>query len=202
MTTWTPPSDAEATLRTERLLLRPPRPDDAPLVFPSASDPALTRHMSWTAHRDPAETKAFLESCAEQRAAARGWTWIVLEGGRFRGVVGVAPVVRMQCALRLDRGELGYWIGLPFHGRGLGTEAAAAVTAFAFRRLALHKVIAFAVTENPASLRVLAKLGFTSTGIRRRDVERDGRWYDLAGFEMLEDDPAARRLQADLPDAR
>jgi len=200
MSDWIPPADDECVLRTERLTLRPPRPDDAPLVFPLACDPLLVPFMTWEAHRDPGETAAYLKMCVEMRRTARGWNWVILEKGQLRGAIGVESIVRTNGAVRLDRGELGYWVGRPHHGRGIATEAARAALAFAFSRLALHKVFAVAVTENQPSLRVLRKLGFAEIGVRRREIRRDGVWRDLALFEMLEDDPAALALKA--PGAR
>jgi RimJ/RimL family protein N-acetyltransferase len=154
--------------------------------------------MTWAPHTDPGATAEFLRSCVEARGKARGWCWAILEGGQFRGLVGVEGIRRQVAAVRQDRAELGYWIGIPFHGRGLVTEAARAATAFGFARLALHKIIVRAVAENAASLRVIAKLGFTEVGLMREDVFRDGVWQDLRHFEMLATDPAARRLTAGL----
>jgi len=202
MADFVPPTDDEATLRTERLLLRPVRLDDAPLVFPYASEPALTRYMTWAPHRDPGSTADFLRSCVEARRRGVDWVWAILEGGQFRGLVGVEGTIRKLAAVRHDRAELGYWIGMPFHGRGVVTEAARAATAFGFARLALHKVIVRATTANAPSLRVIEKLGFTEVGVHREEVERDGVWQDVRHFEMLADDPSALRLQSGFRPAR
>ena len=50
-----------------------------------------------------------------------------------------------------DRAELGYWIGVPYWGRGYATEAAAAVVGYAFETLGLHRVFASHYTKNAAS---------------------------------------------------
>ena len=60
--------------------------------------------------------------------------------------------------------ELGYWIGVPYWGRGLATSAAAATLNFGFDTLGLQVIRAVCLADNAASLRVLAKLGFTETG--------------------------------------
>lgn len=190
-----PPSDTDATLRTERLLLRPVRTDDAPLVFPHASDPQLTRYLTWTPHRDVGDSAAFLRHAGNARVQGNGWVWSIFEEGQFRGVVGVEAIARGRGAIRYDRGELGYWVGRPHHGRGIATEAAAAAVAFGFRRLALHKIVVRAATENPASLAVIRKLGFTRVGLMRQDHVRDGVWLDVEAFEMLAADRAAGDLQ-------
>ena len=193
---FTPPTDDEATLRTERLVLRPCVPDHAPLVFEHAQVPALSRTLVWAPHRDVGETKAFLRENLAARRKGKGWTWSIFEEGQFRGLVGVEGVARVLAAVRLDRAELGYWIGMPFHGRGLVTEAASAAAAFGFARLGLHKIHVHAMAHNAASLAVIRKLGFTRIGTRRQDLRRDGVWHDCEIFEMLADDPAAVRLQS------
>lgn len=60
--------------------------------------------------------------------------------------------------------ELGYWIGRPYWGGGRATAAAAATLCFAFEQLELLAVVAVSLEANPASLRVLVKLGFVETG--------------------------------------
>jgi RimJ/RimL family protein N-acetyltransferase len=188
------PNDEELVIRTARLVLRPVRTDDAPLLFDHCSDPRLSRLMAWAPHREVGETKTFLAACVEGRRAGRGWVWAIWEEGQFRGVVGIESVLRNLLAVRVDRAELGYWLGLPFHGRGLMTEAAGAATGFAFARLGLHKVIVRALAQNAASLGVIRKLGFREVGVARSDVWKDGAWHDHVAFEMLADDPAAQRL--------
>jgi ribosomal-protein-serine acetyltransferase len=190
------PSDDELVLRTARLVLRPVRTDDAPLLFEHCSDPRVPRWMTWAPHRDPSETKTFLEACVAGRRDDRGYVWAIWEGGRFRGLVGVEDVVREFLAIRVDRAELGYWLGIPFHGRGLMTEAAGAAVGFAFSRLALHKVVVRAFAQNAASLGVIRRLGFREVGVARSDVRKDGAWHDHVTFEMLAEDPAARALAA------
>lgn len=198
MTAFRIPTDDELVIRTARLVLRPVRIDDAPLVFEQCSDPRVPRLMTWAPHREPGETRTFLAACVTGRQQDRGYVWAIWEEGKFRGLVGIEGVVRQLVAVRADRAELGYWLGIPFHGRGLMTEAAAAATAFAFTRLALHKVTVHAMAENRASLRVIEKLGFSRVGVKRQDLFRDGSWHDQVASEMLADDPAARALVAAL----
>jgi RimJ/RimL family protein N-acetyltransferase len=65
-------------------------------------------------------------------------------------------------------GELGYWLDEAFWGAGLASEAAAAVRDFAFRALKLEGLGSGHAADNPASGRVLRKLGFTHVGNERR----------------------------------
>ena len=81
-----------------------------------------------------------------------------------------------KCGIHLkDCGfELGYWLGRPYWGMGYATEAAAQVVAFAFRNLRAERVWAGWFFDNPASGRVLEKLGFRANGADQRDCAARG----------------------------
>lgn len=190
------PTDEELVIRTRRLVLRPVRADDALLAFEHCSDPRVSRMMTWSPHRDPGETRTFFAECERWRRDDAGYVWAIWEEGCFRGVCGLASVTRTQAAVRVERCELGYWLGMPFHGRGLMTEAAAAATSYGFSRLAFHKVLVRAFTANAASLGVIRKLGFRPVGVLREDLCKDGVWHDHAWFEMLAGSPEAAALQS------
>src|SRR5262249_1048252 len=148
------PGVTPPTLETERLLLRPFRPDDAADVQQLAS-----------AREIAAMTLMIPQPYPEGAAEA----WIAEQAASVGrpDAVGVATVVRNEellagaGGLRLerahDRAELGYWIGVPYWGRGYATEAAAAVLGHAFATLGVHRVHARHFTRNPASGRVLEK---------------------------------------------
>lgn len=82
-------------------------------------------------------------------------------------------------------GELGYWIGVPHWGKGYATEAARAVTAFAFEKLGLERVQGRHFTRNVASGRVLQKLGMRLEGVHRSAYVRFGRFEDVAVYAVL-----------------
>lgn len=188
------PSDSRLRLRTARLELRPTRVDDWALLWPHVADATLSRWMTWDPHRDPGVTREFLESTVRGRLDGKGFVWVILEDGAFRGLVGVECVIRQVLGVRLDKAELGYWIARDAQGRGIATEAASAAVAAGFRLLKLHKIWSRVMTPNAASARVLEKLGFTQVGVERRDLLRRGKWVDVARYEMLADDDAARRI--------
>ena len=74
--------------------------------------------------------------------------------------------------------EIGYWLGEPFWGRGIVSEALVMVTEHAFQRLNLLRLFAFAFTENVGSVRVLEKAGFIREGITRASVFKYGKAFD------------------------
>lgn len=74
--------------------------------------------------------------------------------------------------------ELGYWLGEPFWGQGIATEAVRAVTEWGFSHLGLARIYAGVFDGNPASARVLEKAGFMLEGRMRSAVIKEGRILD------------------------
>jgi len=144
--------------RTPRLLLRPGFPEDAPALALAIADEAIVRNLAsapWPYRMRDAE--AFLASPRDPLLPAM----LIFE--RTSG----APRLVGACGLgRRPSGavEMGYWIASEHWGRGFATEACAALIEIA-RALGLGQLQASHFIDNPASARVLDKLGFESTGL-------------------------------------
>jgi ribosomal-protein-alanine N-acetyltransferase len=83
--------------------------------------------------------------------------------------------------------ELGYWLGEPFWGRGIMTEAVRHLTAWAFESFELHRIHATVFAGNQASVRVLAKAGFQPEGCLRASVFKNGRILDQFVYARIRD---------------
>jgi RimJ/RimL family protein N-acetyltransferase len=145
-------------LRTKRLLLDPFREADAAQVAALAGNWKVARMTARIPH-------PYSEDLARQwiagQGAARASGDAVALAIRFGGEpVGAVGLERTQPA----QYELGYWIGEPWWGIGIATEAAGRTLRFAFDDLAAGVVNAGYLFDNPASGRVLAKCGFVRTG--------------------------------------
>jgi RimJ/RimL family protein N-acetyltransferase len=144
--------------RTPRLLLRPGFPEDAPALAVAIADEAIVRNLAtapWPYRMRDAE--AFLARPRDP----------VLPSLLIFERTGGAPQLIGSCGLgRRPSGsvELGYWIATPFWGRGFATEACAALVDIA-RTLGLARLEGSHFVDNPASGRVLEKLGFEPLGI-------------------------------------
>ena len=143
--------------RTQRLTLRPGWPEDAPAVARAIGHEEVVRMLArapWPYRVADAET--FL---SRPRAASEAFFLILShEDGYPRpiGGIGLAP--------EEEGHELGYWLAPEAWGRGYATEAGRAVVAIARHALGLKRVHAGHFVDNPASGRVLRKLGFRPTG--------------------------------------
>ena len=100
--------------------------------------------------------------------------------------------VSLGISPRDRRAELGYWIGRPFWGRGYATEAADACVKLAFDRLGLIRITSRHFLANPASGRVLEKIGMTREGLLPCHLFKAGVWHDIAEYGLL-------RAQLDVP---
>lgn len=144
--------------RTDRLLLRPGWREDAPALFETIRDERIVRNLAtapWPYEMSDAEAFLSRERRTDEPAALI-----------FLRTAG-APVLVGSVGLgRLPDGdvELGYWIAPHFWGRGFATEAASAMIHCALHALRLERLVAGHFVDNPASGRVLAKLGFVPTG--------------------------------------
>ena len=144
--------------RTARLLLRPGFPEDAPALAAAIADEAIARNLAnvpWPYSMRDAE--AFLAKPRDPILPSM----LIFERGTG------APQLVGACGLgRRPSGsvEMGYWIARPFWGRGYATEACATLIEIA-RMLGLPSLEGSHFLDNPASARVLEKLGFEPLGI-------------------------------------
>jgi len=142
--------------RTPRLLLRPGWKEDAPALAAAMSDFSIAGKLArvpWPYGVEDAE--AFL---GEDHGPLPHFLIFARTKGAPRLVGGVGL---SQCATGV---ELGYWIRRPYWGLGFATEAGRAVVALADDGLRLPRLAASHFVDNPASARVLRKLGFVPTG--------------------------------------
>jgi RimJ/RimL family protein N-acetyltransferase len=182
------------TLRTPRLVLRPFQAADAPDVERLAGAHEVASTTLHIPHPYPA-------GAAERWIAEHAAAWEA--GGRVAFAVcraddgALVGSIGLTVAPAHARAELGYWIGVPHWNRGYATEAARAVLAFAFDVLGLHRVQAHFKTRNPASGRVMEKLGMRREGLRRGAFRKDGVFEDVEEFAVLASDRPAPGAGAD-----
>ena len=81
--------------------------------------------------------------------------------------------------------EIGYWLGESLWGRGIATEALAAVTQYAIEHHKLTRVFAVTFVSNPASCRVLEKAGYVLEGRLRRSAVKDGVVIDQLQYAIV-----------------
>jgi ribosomal-protein-alanine N-acetyltransferase len=179
-------SSKQPTLTTERLILRPFELSDASTVKRLAGDWAVAD----TTERIPHPYK---DGMAEAWIAGHPQRFIERKECTFAIVLKdnqqVIGAVGLTLSMAHSRGELGYWVGREFWNRGYCTEAARAVVEYGFSVLGLHRIQARHFTRNPASGRVMAKLGMTHEGHLRQHTRKWDVFEDVEVYAVLRGDP-------------
>ena len=145
------------SLQTERILLRPLSVADAEAIFNNwAADPNVTKHMRWNAHESIDVTLEWLTSEDADIANEKSYQWVFVHRGNNE-VFGSGGLIYNE-----EHGmfEIGYVIMKKHWNQGLTTEASRAIVAFATCELKQQKLHARHAKENPASGRVMEKVGF------------------------------------------
>jgi RimJ/RimL family protein N-acetyltransferase len=147
-------------IETTRLRLRRLRPSDEPDLVALDSDPDVMRYVGSPAGVKPAAET--VERVRQRIGADHGplGFWRV-ESRTDAAFYGLGALIRMPTG---DEIELAYRLARPAWGRGIASEAGAALVAYAFRTLALPRVVAVTYPENLASQRALEKMGFVRHG--------------------------------------
>ncbi len=201
------------TLYTPRLTLRPFALADAPRVQELAGDPrvaATTAHIphpypngladEWIRSHAPLaqDDKQFNFAVTLTGTRTPGRERDVFETGHLIGSVSLI----LSSDPEQRRAELGYWIGTPYWNRGFATEAAHAVLAFGFIRKELRRIVARHTSNNPASGRILQKLGMTHEGTLREHFSKDDQLFDLECYAILKEEWLRTRASHRFPAAR
>jgi RimJ/RimL family protein N-acetyltransferase len=142
---------------TARLHLRPPEATDVPVFTPLIGDYRVSKNLSRVPHPYSEEDgQNWVLDIAAKHRSGEDYSFAITRksDGVFIGVCGVHPSRQF---------EIGYWLGELYWGMGYATEAAHRVVRFAFEELGTPTVIAGHMTDNPASGRVLEKLGFVAS---------------------------------------
>lgn len=174
----------QENIKTCRLLLRPFHHHDAHDVRHLAGDREVAANVLPIPH--PYELRM-----AED--------WICRQEERFQSGEEVTYAITLisgsligSISLRMnhehEHAELGYWIGKPYWGQGFATEAAKAVINYGFSVLNLNRIYARHMKRNPASGRVMTKLGMEYEGCLRQHIKKWGKFEDIAVFSILREE--------------
>ena len=140
--------------KTERLLLRRWREDDAEDLYTYASDPEIGPPAGWPPHTSVEKSREVIRTVL---SAPETFAVCLKEDGKAIGSIGFH---RNDLAEDDNEYELGYWIGKPFWGRGLIPEASREMLRYAFEDLKMRRIWCAYYDGNEKSRRVQEKLGF------------------------------------------
>lgn len=125
-----------------------------------------------------ADAHAFLAQVAAQRPETN---FAIESGGEAVGAIG------FMLGTDMDRvsAEIGYWLGEPLWGKGIMTAALRTATEYGFATYGLTRIFATPRADNPASIRVLEKAGYTREALLRRAAIKEGKIVDLLLYSQI-----------------
>ena len=172
----------QPALFTARLVLRPFTLADAPVVQRLAGDRAVADTTELIPHPyEDGMAEKWISSHSQQFREQKCCNYAVVlkESGELIGAIGLTLVMQHH------RGEIGYWIGRPFWGQGYCTEAAQALLEYGFGELGLRRIHGRCLSRNPASGRVMLKIGMQHEGCLRGHCLKWGIYEDAELYGLV-----------------
>lgn len=170
----------DVALRSDGFVLRSWRSDDLDALLRHANDIRIVRGLS-DRFPHPYTREDGLRFLAGEVVDLRDPVFAIEVDGQACGGIGARP----GHGERRHGAELGYWLGHSLWGRGLMTQAVALYVPWIMQELALYRLQATVLDDNPASARVLQKNGFEEEGAQRCAVVKFGELHDLRVFAKV-----------------
>ncbi len=179
----------EYPIRTDRLVIRPWRPDDLDVYHRLFSDPEVARYHYYEP-MDHEAARARLDGLRSELSEPGHWINLAAENAASGEIVGDVGIGWMSDVHH--QVDIGYSL-LPAHqGRGYATEAATALVDLAFSHLDAHRVVGRLDARNTASARVLERLGMRREAHLIENEWVKGEWTDEFSYAVLADEWASR----------
>jgi len=170
------------TITTERLMLRMFKKSDAETVTSLCNNYNIYKSTLNLPYPYSMECAlSWMENHVDNFDANKSYEFAITdkETGQLYGAIALSN------NQRYNNGEIAYWIGEQFWGNGYATEAGKAILEFAFTEKQYHRVFARYFTSNPASGKVMEKLGMIKEGILIDHVMKEGRYEDLVYYGIV-----------------
>jgi len=172
----------EPRFQTNRLTLRLFEPSDALLVQALAGSEDVARTTLSIPHPYPdGAAEAWIERTrnASKNGDIYSFAMVKKEDEMLIGCVS------LRVSKSENQAELAYWVGRPYWGQGYATEAAQKIVKFGFEGLGLNHISAAAMTKNPASYKVMQKIGMKPEDNFPKEILKSGIYEDLVHYGMV-----------------
>lgn len=175
-------------LNTSRLKLRPFSAADTQRVAELANDEEISRNLrSFEFPYSLDDAKDWVSGLPAEWEQGKSAVFAICFGQaepQQEQLVGAIGIVLDQ---QSNLGELGYWVGRKYWGQGIATEASQSMLDFAFGQLGLNKVVAECLVRNPASARVIEKVGMVQEGFLEKHFRKNvaDEYCDVRVFGLL-----------------
>ena len=168
-----------AELRTEHLVLRRYRPDDAEQLYQQfGTDPEMYKYSGWNPYGTPEMTQDTVRNFIDSYNTEHAYSWVMDANGDdvVAGVIGAYDYNNGQI-------EVGFSVGRAWQGRGFATEALKTILTYLTENEGIDCVTAWCAAENISSRKVLEKSGMQLVNTEKDGLIVDGRVYDRMIYE-------------------
>ena len=171
------------TLETDRLILRKACKGDAEPMFRNwASDPEVTKYLTWPTHNSIAVSEMVIGSWISEYEKENYYQWMIVPR-ELGEPIGSISVVRQND--RIEEAEIGYCIGSRWWHKGIVSEALAAVIEYLFAEVGMNRSAARHDPNNPQSGGVMRKCGMKYEGTSRSSDRNNQGICDAAHYAIL-----------------
>ncbi len=171
-------------IETKRLILRPFNLEDAEEVQRLAGDVEIAKTTLNIPHPyEDRMAEEWIGRHVEEYEKGNGLALAITHREEKCLIGAIGLIINKD----YDIGSLGYWIGKTYWNKGYCTEAAKAICEYGFQNIGLHKIYATHLKINPASGKVMQKIGMKQEGILKEHVKKWGKYEDLVYYGMLEE---------------
>ena len=175
------------TLETERLILRRFTTDDADAMFRNwASDPEVTKYLTWPTHTSVQVSESVISSWLDLYSNENHYSWAIVLKELGEPIGSIAAVKQDP---ETDMVHIGYCIGRAWWRRGCTSEALRRLVRFFFEEVGVNRIESRHDPRNPNSGKVMQKAGLKYEGtLRKSDRNNQGGFCDAAYYAILADD--------------
>jgi [ribosomal protein S5]-alanine N-acetyltransferase len=166
-------------LKTARLIIRSMEPSDAKDLARLGNNPNIAKNL--TDHFPSPYTLKKAKEWVKKNESSKSTNYLITLDNTLIGAIGL----NIQTGERACVGEIGYWIGENYWGKGFATEALKALTSYAFKKFKLERIEAKTYTWNPASGHILEKAGYKCEGLLRLSCLKKGKPVDEYIYSIL-----------------
>lgn len=178
--------DFPASIETERLILRIPRPGDGQAIFEvlMESRDDIKVYLDWASGEQRAEyTEEHMRIMSAKFILRTDYPFSMWEKSTDQFVGMSSGHIRKEATGEF---EIGYWLGTPYTGKGYMTEAVNALTAYLFEHAEAERLMIRCDKENDGSANVARRAGYTYEGcLRGREANLNGGTRDMLYFSKL-----------------
>jgi RimJ/RimL family protein N-acetyltransferase len=174
------------SIQTARFILRPFSEADSKRVQILAGNPLIAATTGAVPHPyKDGMAEAWISQ--HQERFSKGTSHVFAITLKTTGEL-VGCIDLLEISKENRRAEMGYWVGVDFWNQGICTEAGHALLHYAFHSLNLNRVQARHMSSNPASGKVMQKLGMKHEGCLRQHMMKNGEFVDIEVYGILREE--------------